>query len=116
MRGSSALMIALGLGAAAGAVYLATRKESPKPSPKPLGPAPLDRSLTPEEFEAVRTALAVETDPRQLMAFAESLAPDYPLSVQALRARATALSIQHSITTSGSCCASCMNQGPCEGT
>jgi len=106
-------MFVLGLGAAAGAVYLVTRKEEPKPAPKALGPAPLDASLTPQEAAAVRTALAVETQAKNLLAFADSMDPSHPLSAQALRARAASLGAP---ITGGTCCASCMSHGPCEGT
>jgi hypothetical protein len=110
----SILLILGGLAAATGAyaIYRSTRKAEPSPAqPKTLGPAPLDLRLAPDEREAVRTALAVETDPKQLVAFAESLLPDYPLSANALRARAASLGV----VTSGSCCYSCMQNGPCEG-
>jgi hypothetical protein len=90
-------------------------KTSPPPPPPPVitftsAPAPvqapaliqmpvaqtvplptLDRTLTPQETEAVLYALAYETDPQKLMGFAASWGPSAPLTTALLMSKAQVL-------------------------
>jgi hypothetical protein len=114
----SGLTLLAGLGAFVGIAYVLTRKEasaSPPPPPPPLvtftsAPAPvqapaliqmpvvqtvplptLDRTLTPQETEAVLYALTYETDPQKLMGFAASWGTSAPLTTALLMSKAQIL-------------------------
>lgn len=85
---------------ALGAIALAAGGGSKTPAPagaaggpNPPGVLPiLDATMPAETANAVRTALAHETDPAKLRAFVTSLLPEYPIAAALLNAKAAALS------------------------
>lgn len=132
MVGSNGLLIVAGLGLIGGAAYLLTRKEDasaevapPAPAPKALGlliptiisaPAQiaLDTGLTAPEASAVLYALSYESHPENLISFASTLDPSYPLAAARLRERAASLGTR--VAGLGEpCCASCRDHSaPCD--
>ncbi len=125
------------LAAAGGAAFLLTRKSdedagpapAPAPSPRPsLPPAvftkvalpPLDTGLTADERTAIQNALSTELKPENLLGFANSFDPLFPLAAATLRGQAAALQAaasQGAITTGGEepCCDDCASgdKPPC---
>lgn len=86
--------LVLALVTAGGAFYLLTRKPSPSPSalPPPVVTPTLDVGLSESERLAVHNALSKETNPANLLSFANTFDPLFPLTAAALRARAASLS------------------------
>jgi len=82
-------------GATVAAVASGKKKTKKKPPPpEPSGPPKtysLDANMPAQLRDQVLAALAQETDPAQLEAFATAIAAQYPLSAAALRMKAAAL-------------------------
>ncbi len=112
--------LAVGVLAAGGALYLLTRKPSSSVSSPALSPPvvtpTLDAGLSVDERLAVQKALSKETKPANLLGFASTFDPLFPLTASALRARAAALSAS---PTTGAleppCCDDCASgdKPPC---
>lgn len=107
MQNNSLALLLIAAGAAA---FLLTRKseeETPVPStpapraeplvfsspviPQVAQVQPLDPRLTPAESTSITVALSRETNPANLIAFAQSLEPDFPIAASLLRAKASIL-------------------------
>ena len=92
--------LALGAGLVALLALGGKSSSSSAPAGHPSGPgAPsvpgLDPNMPPDVAHAVQVALATETDPAKLRAFAASLLPEYPLAAAALNAKAAAIDAAH---------------------